>query len=204
MSVAVSSASVLAAGRGSNERPADERPAFGTIRASRHDFSAGSDSPLQEICLPCHLPEDETPPRLGPLWDPRPQARQRFELYRASDGSPGSVSLVCLSCHDGSTAPDVYGGMRVDVIAIGGGDNPAAAALRKEALRRDHPVGVSFPSDLVRFRPRSQVEAEGFVTLPSGRVECLSCHDVHSLYGGQRLLVRPLEDGLLCLTCHRK
>jgi len=179
-------------------------PTFGTIRGSPHDFSGASDSPLAEICLPCHLPQDETPPAVGPLWDDRPQARQRFQLYQASDGSPGPASLVCLSCHDGSTAPDVYGGMRLDVVTVAGADDPPGRRLRREALRRDHPVGVAFPADPTRFRPRSQVEAEGFVVLPHGRVECLSCHDVHDQYGGERLLVRQLEDGLLCLTCHRK
>lgn len=173
-----------------------------TIVGSKHDFSQQAWSQRQ-ICLPCHTPHSATAPEMAPLWDRNPSANTSYTLYNDSRGLPGAASLVCLSCHDGSTAVDSYGGMSGEVFIqdIGTGSGLIGA---NSDLRGNHPIGVRYPELDRGFRDRIQVESEGYVVLPQGRVECLSCHDVHNQYGGEKLLVKSNDRSGLCLTCHRK
>ena len=46
--------------------------------------------------------------------------------------------------------------------------------------------------------------ATGTVTLPGGRVECISCHDPHNAAGEANMLVTSNARSALCLTCHDK
>ncbi len=172
------------------------------LLGSKHDFSQYGWSQGQ-LCLPCHTPHSAQAPQLGPLWDRSPTARQSYTLYDGGRGLPGPASLLCLSCHDGSTAVDAYGGMSGDVLIqeIGTG---RALIGRNRDLRRDHPIGVKYPEFDRRYRRRAQIEAEGYVVLPQGQVECLSCHDVHGQYGVEKFLVKSNDRSALCLTCHRK
>ncbi len=171
------------------------------IEGSKHDFSLTSWS-KDEICRPCHTSHDASGASAAPLWDHAPSARKSYTMYGGVEGAPGLASLACLSCHDGSTAVDSYGGVTGDVFIqdlaqgrglIGGGGD----------LATDHPVGVTYPSFDPKYRPRSLIEAEGLVPLPNGRVECTSCHDVHGEYELDKLLVKSNRRSALCLTCHQ-
>jgi predicted CXXCH cytochrome family protein len=193
--------SVLSVRQGEGPVDSYDHPS-GSIVGSKHDFS-GYGWSQQQICLPCHTPHSAGAAELGPLWDHSPSARQSYRLYDGSRGMPGAASLVCLSCHDGSTAVDAYGGMTGGVLIDQVG-NGRALIGRDGDLRTDHPIGVEYPQFDRGYRPRTQVEAEGYVVLPQGRVECLSCHDVHGQYGVDKFLVKSNERSDLCLTCHRK
>lgn len=173
------------------------------IEGSAHDFSRYGWSE-EQLCLPCHTPHGAAAPTAAaPLWDHSPSATKRFKLFDGRPGMPGAGSLVCLSCHDGSTAVDAFGGSTGERSIrqfaggrahIGGGGD----------LSTDHPIGVAYPEHDRSYRPRNQVEADGAVALPSGRVECISCHDVHNQFGHDKLLVKSNKRSALCLTCHRK
>lgn len=173
----------------------------GGIVGSKHDFTRdGYDE--AEICLPCHTPHTDSA-AAAPLWNHAPSATERYRLYGGTQGSPGPATLVCLSCHDGSTAVDAYGGMDGDVFIQDAGSVRSRIGAGSD-LSGDHPVGIDYPDSHEDFNPMVQVEASGEVPLPQGKVECLSCHDVHNQYGGDHLLVKSNARSALCLTCHRK
>ena len=87
----------------------------GTITASAHDFSTTGWSGGR-ICVACHTPHNsDATVTDAPLWNHELTA-STFTMYdRASlDGvittGPDGVSLLCLSCHDGTVAKDSFGG----------------------------------------------------------------------------------------------
>lgn len=167
---------------------------------SAHDF-LGRFAPPAERCAPCHGPEASPPiDRLPRFRSDAPQAQRlaaTTQPWRIAD-----TTALCLSCHDGTLAS-----------AVDSGDDgrdrshfgPAVA------LHRDHPVGVPYPrTGRTRagtrrdYVPIAQLEAEGRIHLPGGRVECVSCHEPHNAYGVADLLVKPDRRSALCLSCHVK
>jgi len=172
------------------------------IEGSAHDFSRQAWS-QGELCLPCHVPHDAAAPQVAPLWDRSDTAANNYKLYDGTPGAPGLQSLLCLSCHDGSAAVDANGGRAGEVfVPDAGPQRPLIAAHRD--LSSDHPIGVPYPDHDKNYRSRGEVEADGTVVLPEGRVECVSCHDVHNSFGLEKLLVKSNDRSALCLTCHRK
>ncbi len=172
------------------------------LAGSKHDFVRLGVSDDQR-CMPCHAPKSAPEDSQGALWDKSPDSTRRYTLYSGSLGVPGSVTMVCLSCHDGSSAMDAFGGLDGDVDAAGVADAIPVVG-RDYDLSGDHPVGVAYPDFDRNFRMKSLVEAGGAVTLREGRVECVSCHDVHGQYGVPKFLVKSNVRSALCLTCHRK
>jgi hypothetical protein len=117
------------------------------ISGSVHDFSAWSAN--GELCVVCHTPHSATEPSAdAPLWDHIQAAPGDFTPYVGYDleSTPGvtagSLSLLCLSCHDGVTAIDNYGGsggtqVMTDLYA-------GTSAVVGQSLLDDHPIGVSY------------------------------------------------------------
>ena len=70
--------------------------------------------------------------------------------------------------------------------------------------RSDHPVGVPYPAFDRGYRPMTEVISVGAIQLPSGYVECTSCHDPHNEAGVPHMLVMNNAGSALCLSCHRK
>lgn len=172
------------------------------LAGSKHDFVRLGVS-YDQRCMPCHAPNSAAEESEGALWDDSPDSTRRYKLYGGSPGVPGSVSLVCLSCHDGSSAMDAFGGLDGEIDAAGiAGAIPVVG--RDFDLSGDHPVGVTYPEFDRNFRMKTLVEGGGVVTLREGRVECVSCHDVHGQYGVPKFLVKSNLRSALCLTCHRK
>lgn len=88
-------------------------PAFGQVSGSPHDLSGGNTG-TDEVCVFCHTPHGADVSASVPLWNkilPTTTYTQYSTLGTASFDSAqapvGSVSLACLSCHDGSQAVDV-------------------------------------------------------------------------------------------------
>jgi predicted CXXCH cytochrome family protein len=181
---------------------ADPELPGGGLAGTQHDFTKyGFDS--NQMCLPCHTPHNDDVARLAPRWQPSADPNERFALYGVRGDSPGTGSRVCLSCHDGGLASDSYGGVEGDPTA-----HPLltdrAVIGRGGDLSGDHPVGINYPDFDRGFKARVLLEAEGYVPLLQGKVECASCHDVHNQYGHEKLLVRSNERSALCLSCHQK
>ena len=145
-------------------------------------------------------------------------------LFNGADtiGEPGSVSRLCLSCHDGSVAVNEYGfdpgrdeskGAGGSFIAsqfkIGGGGN----------LTNHHPIGFKY-TDVVlvddEINPVTTLISPGLggdhdgTTIGSllyngGYMECVTCHDVHnSKNTGETFLWISDQNSQFCLACHNK
>ncbi len=125
-----------------------------------------------EICVFCHTPHaaDTTAP--APLWNKNLSAMTGYTTYSTASSSTidgevlavGSVSIACLSCHDGSQAMDniinapgsgqydttgggangrAYTWSGSTVNTTGQMQNTSVAMLGKD-LSNDHPIGIQY------------------------------------------------------------
>jgi predicted CXXCH cytochrome family protein len=161
---------------------------------SKHDFTHGGRSG-RDLCLPCHTPHLVSPPPTG--LDRQPTKTQPLRPYQTAGAVLDGWSLLCLGCHDGVTAPDVYSSGHATTIAAQLG----RSSLGSRGLR-SHPVGVKYPRGDERYQPPLAVEAAGLV-MPDGRIQCATCHDAHNTNGHTGLLRMSNERSRMCLTCHR-
>ena len=136
-------------------------------------------------------------------------------LFNAAEtlGDPSSVSLLCLSCHDGSVAVNAYGfepsasigsgdAFLADSFLIGGSGN----------LSNHHPIGFDY-ADVTAYDDEIADEYIRFggtdVTiisvLDNGKMACVTCHDVHNTKNeGESLLWASDRNSGFCCTCHLK
>lgn len=139
---------------------------LGTGGSQSNKVSAGTD----EICVFCHTPHASNTAVKAPLWN-KQASGATYTTYSTANSSTidgavaavGSISLACLSCHDGTQAMDNIinapgsGGLTAD----GGGANglgwtwtgsPRADANGKltgvanlgSDLSNDHPIGIRY------------------------------------------------------------
>ncbi len=173
--------------------------AWGGIEGSKHDFSnkewSGGDA-----CSACHSPESDQPPEAAPLWDQNADLNRTFGSPLNQSKAAGLGTTMCLRCHDGTIARDTLDGSAGQRFV--NTDNPGLFGTGHGTS--EHPVGVDYPQLDRGFRPATAVVASGTVTLPDGKVECISCHDPHDMAGEKHMLVVSNARSALCLTCHRK
>ena len=226
-------------------------PSFaGTILGTKHDFTGLNDrvgvvampglafSDFGTSCVYCHLPPEkegaDTTEKGGiPGWNRFVPATTNFDLYdsRTLDNkvrTPSPVSLLCLSCHDGTMAVDMTV-FRPDAFSteedtalhlrINGANNlmncgkchngNAAHSIEIKHigtdLQNDHPISMTY-AGLTHVDPdfRQPDGPYGFdngVKLYEGKVECASCHNVHN--PEVDILLRDNAERL-CETCHIK
>jgi len=173
----------------------ETRMAAGLI-GSAHDFTRGGAHP-RDLCTPCHMPHIED--AKAPLLDRRPAASDRLRPYEAIGVELDGPSLLCLSCHDGVIAPDVYTASHATRLARQLG----ASQLGIGGLT-GHPIGVAYPVADPRYRPIASLSAgDDAILLPDDRVQCISCHDPHNAGHQPKMLVKSNRGSRLCLTCHR-
>lgn len=158
---------------------------------SPHDFTQQGDASL-DLCTPCHTPHLPLP-RGG-----ADKGGGRILPYQSEGVALDSASLLCLSCHDGVIAPDVYTASHATQFAAQFGASKLGAGLLS-----GHPVGIEYPANDSTYRPIAAVESAGAIRLPGGRVQCISCHDPHNTGRHDGMLVRPNGGSRLCLSCHR-
>lgn len=173
------------------------RAVLSEIEGSKHDFRLQREGEA-DLCLPCHTAHKATAPAAIPLWNPSADPKQQYILYGGQPGTPGEGSLLCLNCHDGSTAKDTIGGVKVEK------DIDKRLVGKGHDLSKDHPIGVTYPRNREGYKPREQVETDGAVKLPNGKVECASCHDAHNPLKDRYMLVKSNAGSALCLSCHLK
>lgn len=146
------------------------------IAATKHNLSStglfsnrvvDAASGTTEICVFCHTPHGSETSQSVPLWNRTLSASGDFTTYDSLgsatlDGSivgVGSVSLACLSCHDGQVAMDsLLNSPGSGTVAAGSlnwtfedtatmsatGMLDAGIALIGTDLRNDHPVGILY------------------------------------------------------------
>lgn len=176
-----------------------------TIVGSAHDLSTAGWNTSGEICIVCHTPHNALV--AVPLWNHSDTA-ETFTMYSnpdtidgAQDAQPSGVSKRCLSCHDGVTNVDAFGGSPGVGVKIVGDANLGTD------LSNDHPISIVYDSaaDPELFPTTNAYTGSTTIGdhLFGGKVECASCHDVHDDTNGYFLL-KPNTGSALCLTCHDK
>ncbi|UCC30145.1 MAG: cytochrome c3 family protein [Phycisphaerales bacterium] len=173
------------------------------------DNLPGISVPLNQVCLPCHVPHyadpyDEIDP-LDPviLWN-HDQPDLAFTMYTTlndvTPGQPEGPSKMCLGCHDGVTAMDNYGGTTGGTEVMVG----SRAIGQNQDLSDDHPIGITYPDGNPSYNLSTTLLGVQVVTIDGvDRVECTSCHEPHNNSLG-RFLRRELSESQICLECHIK
>jgi predicted CXXCH cytochrome family protein len=159
-------------------------------------------------CDPCHTPHDAKVLPGVPLWGGN-ETTTTFTMYSSAtfkgaiDGQPSGNSKLCLSCHDGAN-PDFT--WLAPELTFG-----------SEELANSHPISFVYDSALAALdsglKDPSQPSTLGGTIAedlldPESKMQCGSCHDVHTSGVGQHLL-RGYDYGSqhgpeLCRMCHLK
>ena len=179
------------------------------IAGTDHDLSGtGGEG---QICIFCHTPHNaDITVADAPLWNHEVTA-QTFIPYTsatldAAVGQPDGISKLCLSCHDGVTNEDAYGGKP------GSGPMTGSGVIGLD-LRDDHPISFTFDDSLATtdgglWPPSSTNSGLGGTIqadmLFSDQLECGSCHDVHDNTLSPFLRIDNDNASALCFTCHDK
>ena len=193
------------------------------IQASPHDFSTTGWANNQ-ICLPCHTPHNaDTEVQDAPLWNHELSVGP-YQMYTSPtmqaqvSAEPTGVSLLCLSCHDGTVSLDAFGGNPGTGLFITGDANLTTD------LSNDHPISFTYDAALAAADPglydptitnvtigdSNGLNRQGTITevmLINQELQCSSCHSVHNDYvaADTEYLLKISDQGSqLCLTCHNK
>jgi predicted CXXCH cytochrome family protein len=221
------------------------------IQGTAHDMSSGgagfsygnnTDS-LDRVCIYCHTPHhsmlssEATTSGVNyyPLWN-HDVTVATFGSYtngltsgitntqhnlNAVQTGPGTVSILCLSCHDGSVAVAAYGnlGAGLNPTRNSSGTNVSGTQYQIGAngnLSNHHPIGFDYnavvllddeindPSTALRGANPNGLTIQDLLW-GGTRMECSSCHDVHNTKNeGQKFTWVEDTQSDLCLTCHNK
>ena len=144
------------------------------ISSTKHNLSSSGggvnkNSATDQICVFCHTPHGADTAAAAPLWNKKLPLASSYTLYSALNTSSlngeilpvGSVSLACLSCHDGSQAMDNMvnapgaGGYNAGGANFSNGTwtganqtlgkiNTTSVTNLGTDLRNDHPIGVAY------------------------------------------------------------
>jgi len=196
----------------------------GSMKGSAHDLASRGFS-IGENCIICHTPHNsDISITVTPLWNHQPHS-STYDMYMTNDDSietqPTGASKLCLSCHDGVTAVDKFGGRTTTPFMTGN-----TGANVRNMQTDSHPVSITFDSAMAEKDPSLYDPAVTQVTigagsehtrtgtiaevlLANGRVQCTSCHDVHNNLVGVNANDQPFlkvtkAGSAICLTCHKK
>ena len=184
--------------------------AFGAVSGTAHDLRGTIGG--SQICVPCHTPHGGTPD--VPLWNHAAQAggytpytSTTIDADDANAGDPqaGSISFLCLSCHDGSIALGSVindpGDLTDTTTTMG-----AVIANLGTDLANDHPVAFAYDNQ-VFTDDGGLVDPSTITTVTffggGNDMECATCHDVHDNTNAP-FLVMSNAASALCTTCHVK
>jgi predicted CXXCH cytochrome family protein len=181
------------------------------ISGSKHDFST-EDWSGNRICEPCHTPHNATAAD-APLWN-HSISVATYTLYDSQwlgGGYPyalppvqpeaGSITRLCLSCHDGTVSMDAFGGLP-------GSTKMEGRAVIGTNLMDDHPVSIEWQHVPATFDICTNCHWD--MPLPfygpegSKRLECPTCHEPHNGEPYAHMLRKPNADSEICLVCHDK
>lgn len=185
------------------------------IASTKHNFSLQPGNATSEICSFCHTahPKEKYGVITGGIWNVTPSSKT-FALYSSptlgnisnkSGFTADSMSLMCMSCHDGSSLTNP---MVITKTMWSDGD-----------LTKTHPVNfnVKFNQQARNDGSYDLVYIEGtkymgkragvFPLFVSARgdksLECSSCHAVHDNYY-EPFLRSTMSGSALCFGCHNK
>lgn len=137
------------------------------VVGSKHDLSTGGGAQAttgatDEVCVFCHTPHGSDVAAPVPLWNKVLGAPGSYTQYStlqtpsfdSTEAPVGSVSLACLSCHDGTQAMDVVlnapgsgnynaSGAEIDAVNIGVMTGTPVPVLGTD-LTDDHPISMQY------------------------------------------------------------
>lgn len=144
-------------------------------------------------------------------------------LPTSVENQPAGVSLMCLSCHDGSIAINAYGtspssstnagtaDKEMDPTTkyyIGGGADPDDGI---GDLSNHHPIGFNYNEAAARDDEINDSSSPlGLYTIADllssgGNMECNTCHDVHNTKNeGEKFVWMDNTGSAFCIACHDK
>ncbi len=218
----------------------------GNIVGTKHDLRTDqSATSTEQVCAACHIPHrlaSEVGSARTLLWNHTLSSTATYGTYNSStfDGvstiadiggsTTGAAffSTACMSCHDGTVAPNsVYRTLYDDT--TGPGTGPGTFGTKSSIgggyslgidLTDDHPVNftydsalatadgglftpVTVPTDVwgtVRTKPATYTGVDGPV-LFGGTLQCATCHNPHN--NVNKPFLRKTKSGSqLCLECH--
>lgn len=208
-----------------------------SIKNSKHDLSSGSTGATykaqntDQICVFCHTPHNAA--QNIPLWNRSNPSAGSFQLYSSSSMNnipvksgftADSISLFCMSCHDGATGlgSAVHNAPNSTPITMEVGyEKISGDANLTTDLRDDHPVNFLVSADKIAedgnlgnldtsaTPPNMNTGklSKGLPLFKSGRgpttLECGSCHAVHDNTNAP-FLRTTMSGSMLCLGCHNK
>lgn len=190
-----------------------------TYRISTATGGAGPQAPAAFDYLPLwnHTLQTNTAYQMYDNGPGAPQSGSLASQARLTGMSPGSSSLLCLSCHDGSMAVNSYGNSPAQLSrSVSNGTNtisPGYAIGQDQYLGNHHPIGFNYntvqagdvdirQANSAMLTPTTFVEDHLY---GAGTMECGTCHSVHNKgNSGETLLWRSDQNSELCLTCHAK
>lgn len=209
-----------------------------SIVGTKHDLSTTSTAtftaPLtksattNQICIFCHTPHNPT--QNVPLWNRTNPDATGWTMYdsptlgtntkaalSSGEFDPGSISLFCMSCHDGVTTMGAFSNhadLPVDATGIIPAGSKANIGGAGKDLSNDHPVGFDYT-----VAAGEHLEANGglhdlttanttlggnaFFGTGGKMLECASCHKVHD-NAFAPFLRKTNAGSALCLACHAK
>ena len=207
-----------------------------TITNSKHNLSStgasttglkGTTSDSNQICVYCHTPHNANPSM--PLWNRSNPAGTLFTLYSGVNMTnvsyktgltSDSISLFCLSCHDGNTNFNNVHNAPSDGVPLFDGSITSGHANFGRNLSNSHPINFAVDGTLntgndlhlLGTGATKMGKALGpqfplFRTTRNGNVsntlECSSCHAVHDMTNTP-FLRYTMAGSQLCLGCHNK
>jgi len=99
-----------------------------------------------EICIFCHTPQGSEDQVAMPLWNRTSSQLSEYKAYSsigsATAAATGSVSMACLSCHDGTQAPNIVINSPPDPQNTDSGD--PNEVVTKNYLKDHHPVSMLY------------------------------------------------------------
>jgi hypothetical protein len=168
-----------------------------------------------------------------PLWNRKISNLNAFTPYSSPTmtetppSRPSNISLICLSCHDGTGASSATNPATGDHHALlnypkGGGGytaactkchftpptgalySPALTTMAGPDLSNDHPISMSYPTGNPKFNPPTDA-LKGWedLKLYNGKVECPTCHAVHDPTIVPFLRTSNAGSAM-CIKCHNK
>ena len=200
--------------------------AFAELTGSKHDLTRDPATgkvytrDRGAVCVFCHIPHGGAPGiSRTPLWVKKQkdaQAERYYELYtwHTADGKislnrPGSGSLNCLSCHDGTIGRNMTYDNVSQVTSYAMNDagyprdayDPLIGQPPGKTIFGDHPVNIHYRGGSAGLTALKKAKKKGiaFSGTRADQVECASCHNPHAsdnIY----FLEKPMP--ALCGACH--
>ena len=190
-----------------------------SVIGTKHDMTSGTQSKNYnnanntggQVCVYCHTPHNATSKVFGPIWN-RNNSSAEYTMYgtttanTATASTPGTESLACLTCHDGTIAIDsIVNTPTPNNSWVSNGEVIEGFALVGTDLSDDHPVSITYNQTLDSLKDKSTALATGITLYGAGEteVECASCHDVHDDSEQPFLRVQATNSDI-CTACHSR